>query len=328
MRQRSFVNAIALLLALQPASVPCAQAVTTNANTPISGRLTMPVFETPSDPNSTTVSADAVQLADEMGVLGKLKQLDVLRSQLQQFKGEKPPLDLRQDIADLKIDLLASIDEARLDVDYVVSEMESEEAIYEEVLRSYSQERDARVDNANLWSFRSNGVLWAVSESLAIPTYRTPKLSIPSGTLGIIAGLVPSLFSAFAVRSSGGLRHERESYANILCKLYDLPTEPRTEFPSTVWVHLDSRPAGQDKTRRQILMNHWRSNRNIKLFKATNIDSRIRLLTGIDQHDINIDLLNDRLTMIRELKAVVLQMNRLLLELNLAEQGKKKLPAD
>ena len=286
----------------------------------------MPIFETPSDPNSFDLSPDAVQFSDALGLTGKLKRLDELRKQLEQFKGQRAPLELRQDVIELKTDLMASIQQARLEIDFVVAEIEEEETIFEESLRAYTNERDARVNKANLWAFRTNGVLWAGAEALDIPTYRTAKLSIPSGAIGIAAGLVPSIFSAFAVRASMGLHHERESYPNILSKLYSFPTSPRIEFPESVWTHLNSKPAGEEKqTRRELLMEHWRHNRNITLFKTGETNERLSLLTGITQRRIDMELLNDRLTMIRELKAVVLQMNRLLLEINMVMQEKKVL---
>src|SRR5262249_4399511 len=144
------------------------------------GRLDVPIFESPSDPNSFDLSPDAVQYSDALGLTGKLKRLDELRKQLEQFKGQKAPLELRQDVIELKTDLMASIQQARLEIDFVVAEIEEEETIFEESLRAYTSERDARVNKANLWAFRTNGALWAAAEALDIPTYRTAKLSIPS----------------------------------------------------------------------------------------------------------------------------------------------------
>jgi hypothetical protein len=291
-------------------------------------KIQLPIFEKPSNPHSSDLSPDAVQLADSLKLTERFARLKQLQEQAQQqATSGRVSSDLRQDIAELRIEVLEIIEQTRLEIDFAAAEIEEEQASVEEVLKWYETERNDRVDRANLWAFRTNGILWAAAEALSIPSYKYPRLSVPSGTVGIIAGLVPSIFSVAAVRSSGGKHHEREAYPNMLCKFYDQPVTPRTDYPESVWAHLNSNANGSKLTRRETLLNHWVHNENIETFKHGLSSERIKRITGIDQSDINLDLLNDRASMLRDLKATVMQMTRPLMELSMCLRDKKQIAA-
>ena len=160
-------------------------------------------------------------------------------------------------MTELKFDVIESVEETRLQIDFVLAEIDDEQAILNEASRTYGADRDNRVNRANLASFRTNGVLWAVAEALDIYTYKSPRLSISSGTVGILAGIAPSVFSAYAVHSSGGRHYSRQSYPNILSKFYDFPTLPRIDFPDIVWQYFNSCPYEETKSRRELMKEHW-----------------------------------------------------------------------
>ena len=278
------------------------------------------IVESDCDLHSQQLSPAAVQLAHTLGLDQKLKRLGELQSQSRQHLSVEDHLELN----DLKLELLQQLEQARLEIDFVGAEIEMEVAGLSELLQAYSADRDNRINRANAWGFKTNGILWATAESLSIPTYRYPRLSISSGTIGIIAGLVPSMFSMYALREATGKRFERKLYPNMLTKIYDRPVTLRTEFPESVWTYLNSPPSGETRTRREILVTHWREDKNIHIFDKGGLnDTKISLLTGAGSNGVNIDLINDRLTMLREVKAVVMQINRPLLELLLVMEGKK-----
>ncbi|HEY9715394.1 MAG TPA: hypothetical protein V6C72_18115, partial [Chroococcales cyanobacterium] len=197
------------------------------------------------------------------------------------------------------------------------------------IYTAYKTERDNRVLTATLWSLRTNGVLWAVAEALSIPTVNRPHYAVSAGAIGIAAGLVPTAFSLYALDyGNKGGKHERKPYPNMLAKFYSLPTTPRVEYPESVWAYLGSPPANEARTRRQILTDHWLNDRNIHSFKKGVSDHTLACLTGYDQKDISVDLLSDRLIMLREVKSVVLQMTRPLLELSMVTLNKKTFATD
>jgi hypothetical protein len=271
------------------------------------------------------VSPDAVQLAQILGLTDKLRLIQDLRRQADSAQGQKLPLDLRQDLSDARVDVLETIAQARLEIDFVSAEIEEELAASQELLHVFSAARNDRIDRLNAYGFRVNGVMWAVAEAFDIPTYKTPKYSIPSGTIGILAGLVPSAFSLYALRAPDS-RYVRQSYPNMLSKIFDYPTIPRIEYPGSVWTYLNSKPPAEpSSTRREIMIDYWLHDQNIRClhgrFKTPDLDT----LIGAKQNNVTIQMLSDRLTMLRETRAVVMQMNRPLLELNMVTRGVKHL---
>lgn len=162
--------------------------------------------------------------------------------------------------------------------------------------------------------------------ALTIPSYKSPKLSVPSGTVGIIAGNVPSVFSAYATRESNDGSFKRQIYPNMMTELYDIPTIPRVEFPDVVWRWLNSSTSDDKRTRRQIMIDHWRDDRNMHVFSDGINHQKFLLLTGNENYRTDMKLTSDKLIMMGQLKAVTLQMSRPLLEICMAARGKKTLP--
>ncbi|MGQ4827666.1 hypothetical protein, partial [Enterococcus faecalis] len=83
----------------------------------------------------------------------------------------KTAAELKEEIRDLKEEICEVIEQTRLEIDYVRAELSCETALQSELVQSYTRDRDNRVFNSNVWSFRTNGVLWALAEALSIPTY-------------------------------------------------------------------------------------------------------------------------------------------------------------
>ena len=287
------------------------------------------VFEKLTDPSSPYISADGLQLADSLNLHKKLERLNELNHQHKSLgPGEKLPLELREERSELRFDILESVEETRLEVDYIVAEIEEEQAILNEAVRLYTTDRDNRVNRANLLAFRTNGVLWAVAEALDIPTYKNPQLSIPSGAVGIVAGIVPSIFSIYATRSSGGARFLRKPYPNILSKFYDFPAIPRIEYPPAVWDFLNAHPHDSMRSRRQIIQKNWLEDNNIQIFKGGSSDDKLKRLTGNAPYTADMNLIEDKLIMMDQIKGVIMQMSRPLLEICMVARGKKSFVVD
>jgi hypothetical protein len=286
--------------------------------------IKLPSFPKPTDPNSTELSPIALQVAGFLGIENSLRRLETLRKQLASTTGSKPALETRQEYTELKLDMLTAIEQARLDIDFVSAELEDEHARDMELYQSCNDEQTRRILRANINAFRTNGILWAVAESLDIPTYKSPKYSIPSGTIGIIAGIVPSIFSLYAVRPPKE-RYIYTSYPNMLCKIFAYPVTPRTEYPNSVWSFLNAKPVGEPtRTRREIMIEHWSSDKNIHCSKKLKDKDTLDLVTGTKQEVVTPDLLSDQILMLNETKAIVLQMNRPLMELMMLVRGQKQ----
>jgi hypothetical protein len=280
------------------------------------------------DLHCDTLSGDAIEVANVLHLTPLFRQLEDLRKQVEVFKGEKVPSELREQLRDVKEDIRETIEQARLEVDFVQAELSVELAGQSELLRAYSEARDNRVNFANIWGFRTNGALWALAEALDIPTYKRPRYSIPSGTIGILAGIVPSAFSILAVRESSGGHYDRAPRPNMLSKIFDYPCVPRIDYPDDVLAFLRTVPAKSRPGYSRIdqLVDRWIADKNIHIFSDRNSTKQLDVITGTVQNRLTIQSISDRLTMLQQLSAIINQMNRPLLELMMAVRGTKHFP--
>ncbi|PWT94357.1 MAG: hypothetical protein C5B53_13340 [Candidatus Melainabacteria bacterium] len=287
----------------------------------------LPVFSQ-SDLHSDVASPEAVELARHLELIPLFQRLEELRDKVQPPGRQSSNTELREEFRDIKEEITEKIVQTRLEVDFVQAELAVELAAHNELLNTYSRARDDAVNRTNIWAFRTNGALWAVAEGLDIPTYKKPRYSIPSGSIGIIAGIVPSVFSAFAVRESSGFGYEREPYPNMLTQLFDYPRLTRTDIPASVLTYLHAKPAYAEhgESRADWLVNRWVDDKNLSVFNDRKSRSQKDAITGMVQSHLTIQLVSDRLTMLQQLSAMINQINRPLLELMMVVRGTKHLP--
>jgi hypothetical protein len=278
------------------------------------------------DLHTKTLSPDAVQLAEILDLTNRLKKYQELRNRSEAIKPAKMSTEDREDMRDLHDEIIDVIERTRLEIDFTISEIRVEEAEYNEILRVFTADRDMRVNRINAAGFRWNGALWAVAEALDIPTYRSPRLSIPSGSIGIIAGLVPSIFSLYALRETSGEKFKRPPKPNMLSKLFDYPIPPQLEIPDSVWKYMSSvPPEGFSDPRIEILKGRWLSDRNLTTYTDATSDQQMDILTGRLEDKVTIQVLSDRLTMLNQMSALIVRIARPLLELNMVLQGNKQI---
>ena len=133
-----------------------------------------------------------------------------------------------------------------------MAEINAELQVYDEILATFTNDRDKLVARINAASFISNGALWAVCEGLDIPTYARPRYSISSGTTGILAGVIPSIASMYTLKAVNGKKKTSEVEPNMLAKLFDYPTTADIEYPNSVWQFINQVPADNPAEQKKI----------------------------------------------------------------------------
>lgn len=292
--------------------------------------------------NTTAISPNSLQLSDSIGLTPVLQEVQRLRRESESLPagqaGEN--LQLRQNLWDATQKAALIIQKTDLDIDFTVSAIQAEREVYQEILSTFINDRDKTVAKINAISFISNGILWTVNCALAIgsinTTYaRNPKkcinLTIPSGIVGIAAGLVPSIASLYTLKAVNGYKKTSEVEPNMLAKIFGYQTNPDIEYPKSVWNYLNQAPPNEKagKTRLNTIIDRWIADSNMSGFTDRHSKRQLDVLTAsvAQKKGLTINSLTARSVMLQQLQAEVLKMKRLLLELNMVANGEKELLA-
>jgi hypothetical protein len=177
-------------------------------------------------------------------------------------------------------------------------------------------------------SFITNGALWAVCEAFAIPSYKHARYAIPSGILGIPAGMVPSLASMYTFKQINGKKATSEVEPNMLAKLFDYPTNPEIEYPRSVWEFLHQVPASEPSGKKRLdqIVDRWIADANMPAFTDRHSKKQLDVITAslAQRKGLSIGTLTARSVMLQQLEVEVWKMKRLLLELSMAVQSDKQ----
>lgn len=283
--------------------------------------------------NSTAISANSIQLAKNIGLTPILERIEGLRSQVQSFGDSRTleSLSAKQDLWDATQKASLLIQKTNLEIDFTLAEIDTEDQVYREILATFTNDRDKAIARTNAVSFITNGALWAVTEALAIPTYKNAKFAIPSGIIGIPAGVVPSVASMWTLKQLNGKKKTSEVEPNMLAKLFNYPTNSEIEYPRSVWLFLNQVPASDQGSKKRIdqLIDRWIADANMPGFTDRKSKKQLDVLTAsvAQRKGLSISTLTARSVMLQQLNSEVMKMKRMLLELTMIVQGEKQLTA-
>jgi hypothetical protein len=299
------------------------------AAAPNSQEIPKQILRTGNDLNSADVSANSRQLADILKLTPLLERNQQLRAKIDptNFDPTIENVALGQQLIACISESTQIIQEANLSVDFTLAEIQAEQNIYNEILNTYSGDRDKATLRTNAISYILNGALWSVCEGLAIPTNTHPNLTMPSGVTGILAGIIPSIASIYALKQLSGKKQTSEQDPNMLAKIFDYPVTPEIDYPRSVWDFLNTTQVGETsgKTRRILLIERWVADKNIPEFTESTASKQLDVITASvpRKKALNIATLNTRLAMLQQLSAEILKMKRMLLELSMVVHGEK-----
>jgi len=280
--------------------------------------------------NRADVSPNTLQLANDIQLTPVIDRMQTLRGKLDNLAPGAERNEARLDFLDARSEALQIITRTSLEVDFAIAEMTAEQNVYNEILSTFTNDRDKLVARVNAGSFISNGVLWAVCEGLTIPTHTRGVFAVSSGITGIAAGLVPSIASMYTLKAVNGKRKTSEVEPNMLAKIFNYPTSPEIEYPKSVWLFLNEVPADgtSSKTRKDQMIDRWITDANIPGFTGRDSKSLDAITASVAQKKgLSIATLNTRQVMLEQLSAEVEKMKRLLLELAMVVQGDKQFVA-
>ncbi|MDZ4834914.1 MAG: hypothetical protein SGJ27_14140 [Candidatus Melainabacteria bacterium] len=277
------------------------------------------------------LSPNSLQLANTIELTPLLERSQELRSRLTGFGSQQTieSLAARQELYEVTDKIALLIQRTDLEIDFAVAEMDAENQVYQEILNRFTGDRDKAIARTNAIGFISNGALWAVCEALAIPAYKHARFAIPSGIVGIPAGVVPSIASMYTFKQINGKKKTSEVEPNMLAKLFNYPTNPEIEYPSCVWEYLHQVPASDPTSKKRLdqMIDRWIADANIPGFTDRNSKQQLDVITAsiAQRKGLSISSLTARSVMLQQLQAEVWKMKRMLLELAMAARNEKQI---
>jgi len=277
------------------------------------------------------MSSNTMQMANNIGLTPVLERIQTLRGQVSSNTQVATIQDVavRQDLWDATQKAQIIIQRADLDIDFTLAEIGAEIQVYNEILSTYTSDRDKLLARVNAGSFISNGVLWAACEAFSVPTYKYPGLSVHSGILGITAGIVPSLASMYTLKAVNGKKKTSEADPNMLAKLFNYPTNQNIEYPKSVWKYLHEVPADEPNGKKRLdqLVDRWVADSNMPAFNDRTSTKQLNILTASvpEKKGLSIATLSARQVMLQQTSAEIMKMKRNLLEMTMFLEGEKQL---
>jgi hypothetical protein len=255
------------------------------------------------------LSAEATQVADEIGVA---QLLDQLNSNL--AIGSPTSLEsltLRQEITEK---VLA----ASLDVDSVNAIIDTEVEQIRGIRADLQAKRDKAQNILNIASVFTGGVAGAITSAMQ---FKPSSVNLGNG-IGVAGGAGSVVLSIVGMRMQGGRKSLGDS-PRMLARFFGREPEAteaiQSVYPEEVWAYLDSAPSSQPNvvTRREQLIAKWRSEGRINQDGSPKGERKIESMsTSISQlRKLSINDMSDRVTMLLDVRARVSLMKRGLSEI-------------
>ena len=207
-----------------------------------------------------------------------------------------------------------------LEADYVMSEIEYENAHNSYLMSKINERQTRQLRWANRLDAVTNATLWSLSSGLAIPGYKHPRASIPAGTTGILAGAVPAALELGTLQFPNHEKLKRRDTGNMLAFVFNVETGRDYYLPPTVEKYLTSIPPRSNdiRTRRDLLVSSWQESKLIPPRLGPKSDRMIKLLTGTTEkrnYKVTSEILQHKILMLDHLKVTIYAMKRGLFEL-------------
>ncbi len=161
--------------------------------------------------------------------------------------------------------------------------------------------------------------LWSFSGIFTLISIDHIQAGNMDGISSIIAGSVPAFLSLYALYQVRGPKRQLSRHPNMLAPLFTNVASDDGYYPEAVLTYLGTAPAGKagTPTRKEALIQHWTKYKLISKNGSVPSERKVALMTGTAEKRkaLTIALLQDRQTMLSDVRTEVCQMKRGLVEL-------------
>jgi hypothetical protein len=260
----------------------------------------------------STLSPAAREVAKDIGITPYILQLQELRDKSPSDEAKKRDphfLYVKQEMTEI---LLTTFLETR----DVISDVDDEMTISGELKNVLESHRDKAIRLNNITNFVSGGAFAMIGSGVQVGT--TTPYQNAGNILEVAAGAISTGISTYALKQSSGEKRSSSIDPNMLARFFCLSTTKDKDIPAPVWNFLNEPiPGGTGLSRRDILIQRWVQIKRIPPPKSKEGQRRIALLSGTvaQTHQVSIDMLDNRVAMLNDLRAAIGLMSRELLEI-------------
>jgi hypothetical protein len=253
----------------------------------------------------TSARENAAHVAQILGIADSLKRLRALQPQA----GCSGQVDVHSLL--LRQEILQSITASSLDVDSVISEIESEKSRLSEMRALLANRRDRSLGLLNVANLVTGAGLGIVTNALQFSD-STAQLG---DQIGVGSGVGSSVLSLFVLRWQRGPMHIVGSVPNMLAPLFGRRAELNAYYPPIVLAYLNSTPAGEGadgSSRLDQLKSEWNQTGRLNDSGSNRTARQITKLTAgpHTKAKLSINDITDRIAMLNDVAARVALMKR------------------
>jgi hypothetical protein len=260
----------------------------------------------------STLSPTAKEVSKDIGVnqyIVDLQDLKARSSNPDAIKRDVQFLFVKQEMTEI---LLTTFLETR-DIGATIDDEMSRSTELKDVLEA---RRDRAIRLNNITNFTSGGALAMIGSGIQVGGGNA--INNAGNVMEVAAGALSTGISTYALKQSSGERRSAGASPNMLARLFNLPTTKENDIPTPIWNYLNEPiPGGKGVSRRDLLIERWVHLGRIPPPTSKAGQRRVALLSGavVQTHEVTIDLLDNRVSMLNDLRAAVGSMSRELLEI-------------
>lgn len=261
--------------------------------------------------DDTGLSKHASEAARLLGIEEQVKQVLALKAagKLQAYDDSGTRLQLQ---------MLRRVQTTGLQLRVLSAQFDREINAERQALDRVTRERDLTVALLNDANFLQLGILATIIDG-PLGITKKKKLNLYGDRLNIVSGLtVGGLAGLSLVAQRGGFRHTK-SGPNLLGQTFGLPTPESEQLPAVLSSYMNSVPPLSESglTRREQLISYWKSTKilPISISKTANVERVSGYGSRHHRWCETIKLMNARISMLFDLRAMVDRLNVGLVEL-------------
>jgi len=273
---------------------------------------------------TSCLTKESYQLANELGLIVLLTRLQ----QLREHERHKRGMPLTPESATLRLEITEVVLTTSLQCQAVVAQIEAESASMMAIRSAMEGRRDRTGRTNAIANVVANGSVQAVGSMLQEPVETVPdsRYELPGEVVASAGTLMAAGLGAMALQQSKGMTLSAPVEPNMLAKIFKRPNSAKTEYPDVIWRYLNSVPPDSIKdgpTRREILIQRWVNLGRIPSPETAKGRLYLRTVAGTvpQRKAVTLDMLDDRIAMLLDLRAEVNQIYKELLNMMLVARA-------